>query len=113
MIVCEECNYKSYEESDFTIGYNHRTLCVDCREKELKNAYQKSVDEVSEIILVEKKELAKAEECLCYMGLNEYDERIEDNIKGILEFYINDLKEQVSQHESEKESYQKELKQFS
>ena len=108
-LKCEECNYSAFEESDFAVGYGQRTLCVDCREKELKDAYQKSFDEVSEIILIVKKELAKSEECFCYMGLNEYDEHIENNIKGILKFYINDLKDQISQHKSEKETYLQEI----
>jgi len=39
------------------------------------------------------------------MNLNEYDKRIEDNIIGILEFYVNDLKEQIENHKSERENY--------
>ena len=104
-LVCEECNYKSSEESDFAIGYEDKTLCVDCKKAEINQAFQKAIEELDEIILIEKKELAQSEECLCYMGLNEFDERIENNIKDIIKFYIEDLKNQISQHESEKETY--------
>lgn len=107
---CEECRYKSFEESDFVVGYNSRTLCVDCRQKEIKNTFQKCIGEVNEIILIDKKELAKSEECLCYMGLNEYDEHIENNIIEILKFYINDLKDQILQHEVEKSNYEEEIR---
>jgi len=102
---CKECGYKSTEESDFATGYNNRTLCVDCRQKEIKQLYLHCADEVKEIIQIDKKELSKVEECLAYMNLNEYDKRIEDNIIGILEFYVNDLKEQIENHKSERENY--------
>ena len=111
-LKCEECGYKSTEESDFDTGYNNRTLCNDCRQKEIKQAYIKCANEVKEISLIDKKELAKAQQCLYYMDLNEYNESTENDIKDILKFYINDLKEQIENHESEIENYLSESKKY-
>lgn len=110
MAYCEDCGYKSDEESNFVVGYNNRTICVNCRQQEIRKALNRCAGEVEEILLIEKKELAKSKMCLYYMDLNEYDEKIENQIKEIIKFYIDDLKNQISQHKSERKTYLNEAK---
>lgn len=109
-LICEECGYKAEEASDFAIGYSNRTLCVDCRQQEIRTALNRCAGEVEEILLIDRKELAKSQQCLYYMDLNEYDEHIENDIKEILKFYINDLKGQIETHEGEMKTYLSEAK---
>ena len=109
-LVCEECGYKAEEESDFVVGYKNRTLCVDCRQQEIRTALNRCAGEVEEMLLIEKKELAKSQQCLYYLDLNEYDKHIENDIKEIIKFYINDLKNQIETHEGERETYLSEAK---
>lgn len=77
--------------------------------KQQQKNFKNAIAEVTEIIWVEKKELAKAEECLAYMHLNILDDRIEKNIIDVLTSYVDDTKKTISSHESEKKSYEEHL----
>ncbi len=92
--------------------YDFYNEFIDCRQKEIKQAYFRCVDEVKEILLKDKKELAKSEQCLFYMDLNEYKESTENDIKDILKVYVDDLKEQIEKHESEMKTYLSESKKY-
>lgn len=78
--------------------------------KQEANNFKEAIKELNESIPETEKDLKDAKECLEYMSLNYVDENIEKKIVSILKFYTKDVKELLKNAKSEKEYYEKYLK---
>jgi cytidylate kinase len=75
-----------------------------------KNNLKEAIKDIDISLPKEEKELSDAKRCLEYMKLNYYDASIEKEITEILKFHVNDVKEIIRQHYSERDNYKTVLK---
>ena len=79
---------------------------MDNLTKQEINNFKEAIADLNISIPEEEKELRESKKCLEYMNLNFYDENIEKKIIAILEFYINDLKNNLDFSKGQQETYE-------
>lgn len=79
--------------------------------KKEKNNFKESIADLNKTIKSEEKEYQIAKKCLEYFhpDMNYYDEKIEEAVRRILDFYTNDVKETLDFNISQKKHFEKVL----
>ena len=80
--------------------------------KKEENNFKEAIIDLNKTIKAEEKEYQIAKKCLDYFHpyMNVYDESIEKEVRRILEFYTNDVKEMLDSNKSMKKHFEIVLK---